>query len=779
KMAKKNKNKITLRLPVDELMRRTEAAMLAGDLKKALDLLQEAEVELRPRTNADGKPVTASPQVVAGRVTFPALKTRVLTLGALSINDPARQDKQLAEAAATVPEDARPRLAHGALRLLRGDHAAAARDFAAAATRPLHAESTSAACVLASLAGGDSAAGLPHEQSTEQHNMQTRRAGALAEAAQGRAVTGYGPLMPGLACLIAGDTARASEHLSELQELSGSPAGADAAAMALQFYYSGALAFGAGKNEDALGAWRDAVRLIDAAPVMIQARLRDALRGGLHAAARQTYDNDPGFSIDCWREALRLRPEDAAATANIAAAARAAGVRAWRTGDHKHAAAIWTEALLASPRDETLLHNTALALEKLDRRGEALTHWRTLAGLWQARAKQSDAAFNARLLRLQKNILRLMAETKAPPETALPEIESALKLAPGDEGLLRQNIGALIALDRPRPALKLIQSHEQRGALSLDMTLLKASVHVHLDQPREARQLFERAMQMDPASLHARHGLLKLLEDEVGAAINKGYLAPVVALIQKQLELDPQYETGLERLAGIHLFEKNKPAARTIIDRLIAIEPGKPRLHVRAGEIYLNHKMKKEATAAFTQAIQIAPEPETFYNIGIAYWETDNPKDAFRYFDRVAATENVEFLSHIVSLLIDEEDNKNAARYLATLERIDPDNPLTYLQRVMTMFPTPASMSKAPAKKIEEAHALLEKAEQIARATPRYAHMLSLLVQTRRVFEITASGGPALNLASLSDLAAILGLGDDFPDGDDFFEALPKRRKRR
>ncbi len=774
---KKKKQKHIRQVSPADLVKVAEGHLQRGQVDEAIQNLKLAEKGLKPRATPDDRKITIPPQIAAAQASFPPLMARALAARALVSSDLKQRLAELEEAASYAPEDPRYLLALGACRLLSGEAEAAYSYFQRADELSPGDALVTRAFVLGLLATARAreAGELIGQTPEERRNSDWQRLAAIHGLSDGGGANAQSdPLLSGLSHLAAGETGRAEERLGALPMPGHNPSRAEAARMATQLFYSGALHFNARRYQAAIGDWREAQRL--AQEHKLNLPWLDRLAAYYHQIAESAIRENPALAVECWQEALKAAPGDQAAQVNLAAVKRSQALHAWSAGDVRLAAQIWQEALQTSPQDEQLLRYLAIAGEKLERKTEAVTHWRALARVWrrQAKSRASEAGFKDRLLRLEQHLVTLMLETGHADQEIINELEAALKFDPENQKLRLQVAERLMEAGKSQQALKHLNEVEKQHGLSVDLLVRKGIAADMLGRHAEARKTFERAMQLDPANAQARRFFVMFLGQEAIRADERNDLRRAIELCEEQLAVDPSFDPAMIHLASLHLDLGRKAEAKKLIARFIAAGPNSPHKHVEAGDVYLDHRMKKEAETFFKKAIELEPSADCFAAIGTCYWEADEEKKAVKYFNHAAETASVEMLIGIAMTLTEGQRTQDAERFLELAIRRDPNHPVPYLIRGIAATFNPILLLLNP-KALEDAVKDLAEAERLMEGKAQYEAILPEIRTARRMLE---QGPPDFD-PSNPFLFDDDDFDDDFDDDDPFFLDFPPPRAKK
>jgi tetratricopeptide (TPR) repeat protein len=772
---KKKKSKHAKPVPASDLVNLAENHLGRGDAQKAIELLRSADAKLKQKSAQSGKKVTIPPHLAEAQEAIPGLLARAFLARSLSASDPKQKLADLEEAVKIAPGEHRYLLARGAALLSMGRAEAAFADFQKADEMRPGDGLILRAFALGLLANGRAPQAkellerMPADnRDTGWHRIATLcgMIGGLDAQVPGAARDRF-PLLIGLSQLARGESDAAGRQFSEISALNHNPSDAEAVMMATQIFYSGALKFAAGHYGEAVGDFTEAGRLAQSHRLNLP--WQDRLVAYLHKTAENVVAENPALADQCWREAVKLSPDEAAHF-NLSQMKRWQALEAWRDGNAQGAADLWLESLQSNPQDEGLLKNLAIAIEKLDRQEEALTHWRALARLWrqQARSREGEAGFKERLVQLEQHIAKLMIETDQSPNEVVNELEVAVKFDPGNPELRRQVAERLLEVGRPHQAIKHLDEAERLQGESSDLFARKATVFASQRRTKDAQKCFQRALDLDPSNAIARRGYVIMLGAEAAVADERDDVDRARELCEQQLALDPNYHPALGHLASLYFSDERDAEAIELLDRLVKSDPNDWTKRFRAGRIYLQHGYNKEAEAEFEQVIKLEPGFDSLHDVASIYLEADEVKKAFKYFNRAAEIADVDQLLDLATHAFDADRAKDAERYLDKAKILDPSNPMPYLIKAMSIARDPISLLIGLTKP-KDALKDLREAERLMEGRAEYAKNLEMVKMLIRGLE---SGG-------LPGLGSLLGSTFDFDDDDDEPEYVPRRSRRR
>jgi tetratricopeptide (TPR) repeat protein len=794
---KKRHHHHTRQLSAPDLLKLAEAELARGDAEAALETMRKAEREFRPRQTADGKKISVPPHIVAAQAAFGPLMARALGRHALAAG-PAQQIADLEEAIRHAPRDVRYQVALGAVRLLSDQPEVAQAEFQKADEQQPDSLLATQSFALGLLAIGKvtEASTLLDRQPAERRDPRWRRlwavCGLSAGSARAQPDSLPEPLLGGLAHWLAGDADRAREQIGALPAFDRNPTRAESAQLATQFYYSGAMNAAAARHRVAFDDWREAARIAQAQAIRLP--WRDRLPAHFNYLALAVREQDPLFARECWQETLKLSPRDPAAAANLSATKRAQALQAWQAGQVEQAAGIWREALLDAPpgaSDEVLLKNLAIAYEKLDRKDEALDHWRKLARLWGSdlKSRAAEAGFKDRLLQVEQRVVNLMIETDHEPDEVLTELETALKFDPEHVAFRRLAADQLMEMGKAQEALKHLDAIEKASGLSADLLVSRGMAYDQMDRPGDAVKMFEQAMKLEPDNKLVQRNYLIFLGQEASRAKDHGDKKRAIELCRRQLEIDPNYTQGMLQLASLYFGSQKKKEAVELLDRLLAQDPNSALKRVMVGNVYLKSRKFKEAETFFKQALELDAKDVHQLAIGICYWEAKQNRKAMPYFEKAAETGPVEMLLEIAIHLVEGGMKIEARSFLNKAIKRDPTHPMPHLIKGISELEglSPFSLILFPGL-LDSVREELAEAVRLMEGRPEFAAVLPEIRQMLRVIE----EGPEALFGGRAGLGGPPGFffddddddddDDDFDDDDDIgpiFEFVPPPRHRR
>jgi adenylate cyclase len=156
---------------------------------------------------------------------------------------------------------------------------------------------------------------------------------------------------------------------------------------------------------------------------------------------------------------------------------------------------------------------------------------------------------------------------------------------------------------------------------------------------REARQYFERALQLDPdyAAAHAGLGLAYYDMVVLGwTEFPDDVLARTEELARKALLIDPENIDAHRLLSKVHNVLLQYDRALVEIERALALNPSDAESHSQRGSILLWMGRLEEAIAAFETAFGLNPSlsASSALDLGLAYYTARRHDDAVQFLER-------------------------------------------------------------------------------------------------------------------------------------------------
>jgi len=558
--------------------------------------------------------------------------------------------------------------------------------------------------------------------------LRSNRPEAAAAMLQGRpSLSPLGQLTLGLAHLAAGDPEVSAEVLTRLRR-SRQPRPAevdDVAALGLLRAYLQTGALGR-----ALGLLRQ-----------LKSPHDPAARGSIAAAARElgtalALSDQLKSSVLSFEHGLVLEPNDALVRHGVAHLHEVLGTGAAREGDLAQAMAHW-EAALAVHRDSSrLLHNLALAAERLGRWQQASAHWEETIRLWKKEVPApSDASGGERRRRLAVAYRHLAAAQEAAGDirAAARTLDHALNFDASDVDLRLR--AAALHLDGEDYGSAISHLRQALSARPDDFAiLLELGTACTLQgDSQQAVTYLQRARALDSgnpavaaALAQAHYGLG--LELEGARRFNQA-----VEEVQLAVALAPREPEYLQCLGRLCLALGRVADARSAFERAVALDPRNAVLQVAIGDCYLQYGRRKEAEHFFWQALRLDRSPSVQIMVGIAYLEHDDLNRAAGYFLGLLKLRDRTALLTIARALLAHHQDALAVPYLEQAVALDRSDPSAHRDLALAYAFGLRDYRRAASE--------LSAAETVARGQDDQA-TLAAIAQARRMIELLGMETP-------------------------------------
>lgn len=177
---------------------------------------------------------------------------------------------------------------------------------------------------------------------------------------------------------------------------------------------------------------------------------------------------------------------------------------------------------------------------------------------------------------------------------------------------------------------------------------------------QEALTRLRENLKADPSDAHAKTELIGALNSVASLQMSQGDLAGAMASLEEALSLDKRNPVILSNLALIYLQMGNYRPAEDLLRVCLEIDKKDQRTHYLLGEAYYGQEKISQAIAEWTEALQLAPNPEITRRLQKAQQEAGVHND-------LAALQSAHFI-----LRYDQKasDQQLGQQILNTLERL-------------------------------------------------------------------------------------------------------------
>ncbi len=561
---------------------------------------------------------------------------------------------------------------------------------------------------------------------------------------------------------------------------------------ALRRYYRGVAAIHAGDTETALKLWQRTQETS-----FIPARLRENLAVLLLEQLTALIDADdiPGAAALA-QHSISLPGNAAFDELRLLALDRGAATAA-ESGDWSRAAELWLAAReilgssdsLGSPRP--LLHNLALAYERLERWEDAADAWRGMLRTRPRRKAASQRAADEPALSDQQwawvrtRIITCYQQADR-PDLALAVFRQIIKEDPNDLDARVQLADALLANDQARAAENEIGRILQIDPQHVDALLRHAAfIDTHMQLP-ESEQIIRDLVARHPERADLRrlagqhfldHGRQYAQWGQIDTAYNafvegerydpENYLLPlnqsrmqigrrpheeIRALVDKATALAGEQPDAYVKILETWVIADRIDEARALLDRLASDHKLDAPTYVDFGMMMIMRATPPPAPLGMFPFLNIAPPPPA---------PTDTPwtQLAVELFDQAVAMlpDDLALRMAIASALMLPRPDM-ASRYVEAAAKLAPDDPNTLIM---------LGMIQGLNEQVREAKATLQRAAQLARKQGQ--RELAQHAQEIRQLVGTPMLRSMLQMTLISDELGDLDDGLDLDSIEDFF----------
>ncbi len=257
----------------------------------------------------------------------------------------------------------------------------------------------------------------------------------------------------------------------------------------------------------------------------------------------------------------------------------------------------------------------------------------------------------------------------ATPHQKAAHYQRAVELDPRS-AVARNRLGAaLAACGRLEEAIA-----EFDRAIALDPTYPsprtnRGLVLKEMKRWKDAEREFRKAIALGANTPGPYLGLARLL-DRLGETIE------AVEQLEKAAELDPCHLDALLTLAD-HYFESyNLRAARRVLDRVLALDPGNVEALNLRGLTLLVPREWEKAEADFRKALEVKPDdPETLANLGLALYGKGKVEEAVECEERALAGDRSLAKAHLYlgRIYLNEKRHEEAVAEFQKACELQPD----------------------------------------------------------------------------------------------------------
>lgn len=199
---------------------------------------------------------------------------------------------------------------------------------------------------------------------------------------------------------------------------------------------------------------------------------------------------------------------------------------------------------------------------------------------------------------------------------------------------------------------------------NLGLVLLKQN------KPKAAQKQFSHCLHYEPRHPQANSqlGQLYQADDQLKAAI---------ACYQARLEAEPEHANTHHLLATAWLKAGDDAQAIKAFQRTLELDPQHAETHHNLAAIYLLQNKLERALEHWHAQLAIAPDIDTYYNLGVVYHYQDHFDDAIQFFQQALELDKNYLNAHInlAAVYLKRNDAQQACFHYQQAQAIDPTNP--------------------------------------------------------------------------------------------------------
>ena len=219
---------------------------------------------------------------------------------------------------------------------------------------------------------------------------------------------------------------------------------------------------------------------------------------------------------------------------------------------------------------------------------------------------------------------------------------------------------------------------------------LESFAHRTPESNAQARQMFERAITLDPnfAAAYARLGRAYMIEWAFQWSEDPQLPERVAALAQRAVALDDALPGAHQTLAYVYLMRKQFDQAIAEAQRAVALDPNDSDACVTLGEILSCAGRPQDGVGLVEKALRLDPHypPSYLFALGQAYYLLKRYEEAVTAFKRLLTRNPDHLRAHFfLGMIYSETGRKEDAQ--AELEACRRINPSYYLQRMRQIIP--------------------------------------------------------------------------------------------
>lgn len=437
-------------------------------------------------------------------------------------------------------------------------------------------------------------------------------------------------------------------------------------------YYLGVAYATDGNLPSAAKAWEQALqndlppRLVDTELVHVYHQL----------ATRYVEQGNLSKAIECWKKILDRRPQDGIARDNLVRAYFLRGDDHARNNRLPLAIRWWEHGIELDPTNLDVLHNLALAYDRMDNLEKSNPYWTRVVAEWK-KAQRSDKTLRGALNVAHRHLGDNYLKTDQ-PEQAISEYRKAIHYNPDDVDTLIQLGQLLLAEESTVAAIRELERARQLAPENPDLLNALGSAYCGQSSCNRAMACWKEVLQFDPHNAVAGEHITRCVMEQVEEKWRWEDPDTVTASIREVIRLQPGRIKLYVALGRLYLQGGQTEKAAEVFREAIGAHPDKPDAYVAIGHTYLMEDMEEDAAAHFESAMARSPDDTGLLTvIGDSYCHAGRVKTARSYFRRALDTDPTDprIPLQIGSMLLESGFHDQAMTYLRKALQLAPYSP--------------------------------------------------------------------------------------------------------
>jgi len=232
--------------------------------------------------------------------------------------------------------------------------------------------------------------------------------------------------------------------------------------------------------------------------------------------------------------------------------------------------------------------------------------------------------------------------------------------------------------ESPDGYVRLAELYDKQGLpMETRMNYLEAAkLHLRKAQAKQAREIYESLVKLEPENHKLRLRLAELLlqQGEGSRAVDefraiatklmaKGEISEAKGVLERIYQMEPDNMDIISSLADVHFKEGRTDEAIEILERMLLNHPDNTRLLNKLGELLIKQSRLQEAAEKFKRALSLEPENlSAKFNLGVISSERGELEEAYQ------------LMEPLIDFNISQKREKDAIAQLDTLLMREPSH---------------------------------------------------------------------------------------------------------